>query len=114
MIHLIEEKSFNEMCAELKDLVRNFLNQNKTYKKFQKYIKVANENLDSFHSQLCNFTYDFENRKLLKIFINEESFINRGINEITIVYAGECGTDHIRIDISTFMIIMCASGLIKN
>ena len=114
-LHNNESHAFSQMCGELSKIIKDFLDNNETYKRIQEYIKLANDNLDAFHKGICQFNSNYEHYKLLDVSLNRETLINRCVYEIRLYFRNDRGDrDSTCFGVDSFIIFLDRAGLVKD
>lgn len=115
MLHNSESHAFSQMCREFKEAMQAFLENNETYQRVQGYIKLANDNLDTFYQAICKQNNYYLKYKLRNVELHKESLINRNLYEIRLCFINDKGQyDSVCFGVDILIIYLSKAELIKD
>lgn len=110
-----EYHAFSQMCREFKEAMDSFLANNAVYIRVQKYIKLANDNLDAFYNAICEQNSNYTDYKLRRVELKKESLINRVLCEIQLYFINDRGEyDSTCFGVDTLVFFLVKANLIKD
>lgn len=108
---------YTAMCAlklAVRNMVDDYITQDKFFARLQSYIQLANNNIDKVESQIKANNLYYEDCTLVKFSFNKTCLIVRGNYELTLHYKQWGEDKFVSVGIDSFLLILIECGLLSD